>query len=113
MIAMMFSPDIYAVRYPTPLDVSSTDVEDVGLADRPEAQIKVALRYQHPTDIDEYGNPLVIESDPVYFDTNESNPNGAVPAGEWHTLEIPLLISLGLIRAMIVGVMMYTQSGRS
>ena len=44
---------------PTPFDVSTTDTLKMSVwRTDAEAQIKVALRYQHPTDIDEFGNPV-------------------------------------------------------
>ena len=45
----------------------------------------------------------MIESDPVYFDTNESNPNGAIPADQWVTLEIPLSAFGAIDPSTVVG----------
>ena len=75
-----------------------------------EAQLQFAIRYQDPdpTVIDEFGNPMVYESDPVYFDTNEGNPNGAIGADQWVTVEIPLADFGAIDPSTVVGVMLYT-----
>ena len=111
MIAMMFSPDIYDYPVPTPLDVSTTDTLKMSVwRTDAEAQLQFAIRYQDPdpTVIDEFGNPMVYESDPVYFDTNEGNPNGAIGADQWVTVEIPLSDFGAIDPSTVVGVMLYT-----
>ena len=51
---------------------------------------------------------MVYESDPVYFDTNEGNPNGAIGADQWVTVEIPLADFGAIDPSTVVGVMLYT-----
>ena len=56
-----------------------------------DAQLKLQLRYQDYDDTpDEWGGILQHTTEAVYFDTNTDNANGAIEAGQWVTLEIPL-----------------------
>ena len=84
MVAMTFSLDAYSYPAAERLDVSSMETLKLGVfRSDPDAQLRFALRYD-----DGSGAGVGVESSSIYFDADTSY--GAVPAGQWHLIEIPL-----------------------
>jgi len=106
MAAMTFSYDEYAYPRADRLDVSSADTLKLTVfRTDPTAQLRFELRFANEnTTYDEVGNGV---SESVYFDASTSF--GAVPAGQWHTIEIPLsAFGNGVDLTQVTGVMMYS-----
>ena len=106
MAAMTFSFDDYAYTRADRLDVSATDTLKMTVfRTDPSAQLGFELRFDNgDTTNDEVGNGV---SETIYFDANTSF--GAVPAGQWHTIEIPLsAFGEGVDLTQVTGVMMYS-----